>query len=148
MPAHLFRNIIVSAVRPFYNNTSRFNYMSNTNEITKTSKIKFDVNLDKENLPVSIHWEADDADIEGKQEAKAMILSLWDGLQQNALRIDLWTKEMNVEEMNLFLFQTIATLADTFERSTDNSEVAEEIREFAHQLGHKLNVFGPDHKHE
>ncbi|MFN5885997.1 MAG: hypothetical protein ACK445_11720, partial [Bacteroidota bacterium] len=77
MPAHLFRNIIVSAVRPFYNNTSRFNYMSNTNEITKTSKIKFDVNLDKENLPVSIHWEADDADIEGKQEAKAMILSLW-----------------------------------------------------------------------
>ncbi|MFN5663930.1 MAG: gliding motility protein GldC, partial [Bacteroidota bacterium] len=140
--------IIVSAVRPFYNNTSRFNYMSNTNEITKTSKIKFDVNLDKENLPVSIHWEADDADIEGKQEAKAMILSLWDGLQQNALRIDLWTKEMNVEEMNLFLFQTIATLADTFERSTDNSEVAEEIREFAHQLGHKLNVFGPDHKHE
>ena len=122
--------------------------MSNTNEITKTSKIKFDVNLDKENLPVSIHWEADDADIEGKQEAKAMILSLWDGLQQNALRIDLWTKEMNVEEMNLFLFQTIATLADTFERSTDNSEVAEEIREFAHQLGHKLNVFGPDHKHE
>jgi len=122
--------------------------MSNTNEITKTSKIKFDVNLDKENLPVSIHWEADDADIEGKQEAKAMILSLWDGLQQNALRIDLWTKEMNVEEMNLFLFQTIATLADTFDRSTDNSEVAEEIREFAHQLGHKLNVFGPDHKHE
>ena len=77
-----------------------------------------------------------------------MILSLWDGLQQNALRIDLWTKEMNVEEMNLFLFQTIATLADTFERSTDNSEVAEEIREFAHQLGHKLNVFGPDHKQE
>jgi gliding motility-associated protein GldC len=121
--------------------------MSNTNEITKTSQIKFDVNLDKENLPVSIQWEADDADIEGKQEAKAMILSLWDGLQQNALRIDLWTKEMNVEEMNLFLFQTIATLADTFDRSTDNKEVAEEIREFAHHLGHKLNVFGPDHKH-
>jgi gliding motility-associated protein GldC len=122
--------------------------MSNTNEITKTSHIKFDVHLDKENLPVSIQWEADDADIEGKQEAKAMILSLWDGLQQNALRIDLWTKEMNVEEMNLFLFQTIATLADTFDRSTDNREVAGEIREFAHQLGHKLNVFGPDHKHE
>ncbi len=122
--------------------------MSNTNEITKTSQIKFDVHLDKENLPVSIQWEADDADFEGKQEAKAIILALWDGLQQNALRIDLWTKEMNVEEMNLFLFQTLATLADTFDRSTDNQEVAEEIREFAHQLGHKLNVFGPEHKHE
>lgn len=121
--------------------------MSSNNEVVKTSQIRFDVNLDKENLPVNIQWEADDADVEGKQEAKALILALWDGLQQNALRIDLWTKEMNVEEMNLFLFQTIATMADTFDRATDNREVAEEIREFAHQLGHKLNVFGPEHKH-
>ncbi len=118
-----------------------------TNEIVKTSKIEFDVNLDKDNLPVNIQWQADDADMDGKQEAKAMILALWDGMQQNALRIDLWTKEMNVEEMNLFLFQTIATMADTFDRATDNKEVAEDIRDFAHHLGHKLNVFGPEHKH-
>jgi len=116
-------------------------------EITKTSNINFQVNLDKDNLPVSIQWQADDADVEGKQEAKSVILALWDGAQQNALRIDLWTKEMNVEEMNLFLFQTIATLADTFERATENSEVAEMVRDFAHNLGHKLDVFGPDHHH-
>lgn len=121
--------------------------MSTDNEINKSSDIRFTVNLDKENLPVSINWDADDADVEGKQEAKAVILSIWDGLQQNALRIDLWTKDMNVEEMNLFMFQTMATLADTFERATDNKEVAEEIRDFVHHLGHKLDVFGPDHKH-
>lgn len=117
------------------------------NEIVKTSHINFSINLDKDNLPLNIQWEADDADVAGKQDAKSVILALWDGQQQNALRIDLWTKDMNVDEMNLFLFQTIATLADTFERATDNKEVAEEIRDFSHALGHKLNVFGPDHKH-
>jgi gliding motility-associated protein GldC len=121
--------------------------MESNNEIVKTAKINFDIHLDKENLPVSIKWEADDADVDGKQEAKAVVLALWDGLQQNALRIDLWTKDMNVEEMNQFLFQTLATMADTFERATDNKEVADDIREFSHQLGHKLDVFGPDHKH-
>src|SRR5688572_14780426 len=118
-----------------------------SNEIAKTSQIKFHINLDKENLPIQIQWEADDADIEGMQEAKGVILSLWDGLQQNALRIDLWTKDMNVEEMNLFMFQTLATLADTYERATNNPELAEEMRDFSHHFGHKADVFGPDHKH-
>lgn len=118
-----------------------------SNEIVKQSQIRFDVMLDKENLPVQIQWDADDADIEGKQEAKSVLLALWDGVQQNAMRIDLWTKDMNVEEMNLFMFQTLSTLGDTYERATNNTEIAEEIREFAHHFGHKADVFGPEHKH-
>lgn len=118
-----------------------------SNEITKQSQIRIDVMLDNENMPVQIQWDADDADMDGKQEAKSVILAMWDGLQQNAMRIDLWTKEMNVEEMNLFIFQTFATLADTYERATNNREIADEMRDYAHHLGHKLNVFGEDHKH-
>lgn len=122
--------------------------MSNeTNEIAKKSQIRFNVMLDKENLPLQIQWEADDADVEGTQEAKSVLLALWDGIQQNALRIDLWTKDMNVEEMNLFMYQTLATLGDTYERATNNGELAESIREFAHEFGHRAEVFGPDHKH-
>jgi len=117
------------------------------NEIVRTSQIRIDVHLDKENMPAQIHWDADDSDTEGKQEAKSVLLAMWDGLHQNAMRIDLWTKEMNVEEMNIFIFQTFATLADTFERATSNKEVADDMRNYAHQLGHKLNVFGEDHKH-
>ncbi|TAE85274.1 MAG: gliding motility protein GldC [Bacteroidetes bacterium] len=113
------------------------------NEVVKQSAIHFDIGLDKENLPIKIQWSAEDANEEGLQDAKAIILSLWDGEQQNALRIDLWTKDMNVEEMNLFMFQTIATLADTYERATNNTEVSNEIRDFAEQFGHKLKVFGP-----
>jgi len=114
--------------------------MSN-NEISKKSKIVFDIALDKDNLPLTINWEAEDADEQGKQEAKALLLSLWDGLQQNALRIDLWTTEMKVDEMNLFMFQTLATLGDTYERATNNKELADEIREFAHHFGHRAKLF-------
>lgn len=118
-----------------------------TPEIVKTSQIRIDVKLDKDNLPVAIEWDADDSDFEGKEPAKGIMLSLFDGLQQNAMRIDLWTNEMRVDEMNLFFFQTMATMADTFERATGNKEVAEDIRDFVHTLGHKLEVFGDDHKH-
>lgn len=118
-----------------------------SNEIAKKSQIRIDVMLDKDNMPTQIQWDADDADMDGKQEAKSVILAMWDGLQQNAMRIDLWTKDMNVEEMNLFFFQTFATMADTYERATNNSEVAEHMRDYAHTIGHKLNVFGEDHKH-
>ena len=118
-----------------------------SNEITKKSQIRIDVLLDNENMPAQIQWDADDADMEGKHEAKSVILAMWDGLQQNAMRIDLWTKDMNVEEMNLFFFQTFATMADTYERATNNKEIADDMRDYAHHLGHKLEVFGADHKH-
>lgn len=116
-------------------------------EIVKTSQIRINVHLDRENLPVNIEWDADDAEFEGKEPAKGMMLSIFDGLQQNAMRIDLWTKEMNVEEMNLFMFQTLATMADTFERATGNKELSDEMRDFVHHFGHKANVFGEDHHH-
>jgi gliding motility-associated protein GldC len=52
-------------------------------------------------------------------EAKAMILSVWDKDEQNAMRIDLWTKEMQVDEMKQFVHQTILTLADSFEKADE-----------------------------
>lgn len=116
-------------------------------QVAKTSQIRIDVHLDNENLPMNIEWDADDADFEGKESAKGMMLSIFDGLQQNAMRIDLWTQDMNVEEMNLFMFQTLATMADTFERATGNKELSDEMRDFVHHFGHKANVFGPDHQH-
>jgi gliding motility-associated protein GldC len=113
----------------------------------KKSQIRIDVEIDETNMPTLIKWDADDADFEGQQQAKAVMLSLFDGLQQNAMRIDLWTNEMQVDEMNLFMFQTLATLGDTYERATNNKEIADEIREFAHHFGHKVEIFGDDHQH-
>ena len=68
------------------------------------------------------------------------MLALWDQDENNTLRIDLWTKEMMVDEMKKFSCQNIITLADTFERATGDQQIANEIREFGKQLGKKLGV--------
>jgi gliding motility-associated protein GldC len=109
-------------------------------------EIKFDIELDDNKIPEKMHWTAKDGGIVN-QETKAIMLSVWDAKSKESLRIDLWTKEMNVEEMNLFMFQTLATMADTFEKATGNKELSDEMRDFVHHFGHKANVFGPDHQH-
>lgn len=94
----------------------------------KTSDIKLTVHLDENNVPEKIDWEAQDTG--SKSSSKAMLLSLWDEQEKNTLRIDLWTKEMTVEEMKAFFHQNILTLADTFQRATGEGKMAEQMREF------------------
>lgn len=79
----------------------------------------------------SIRWEADEAPVRGEQVARAMLLALWDPEARNAMRIDLWTKEMTVQEMNEFLFQTLMSLADSYSSATKNKDLAAELKLFA-----------------
>ncbi len=97
----------------------------------ENSEILIRVGLDKNRLPQSIQWKADDADTPDMQKAKAMILSLWDGADKTAMRIDLWTMEMMMDEMNDFFFQTLMTMADSYKRATSDDEMSEELRNFA-----------------
>jgi gliding motility-associated protein GldC len=95
------------------------------------STITIDVNLDENKIPHQIQWNATQSNSEEKQEAKAMMISLWDGRDKAALRIDLWTKEMMVDEMGDFFYQTIMTMADTFDRATHQKELVGEMKNFA-----------------
>ena len=79
---------------------------------TITSEIKFLVELDENRVPEKLTWTAQDGGVQ-LEEAKAMLLSIWDGQAQETLRIDLWTKEMPVDEMKLFFHQTLTAMADT-----------------------------------
>ena len=63
-----------------------------------------------------------------------MMISFWDGKERAALRIDLWTKEMMVDEMGDFYYQTMMTMADTFDRATHQQELVGEMKEFAKQF--------------
>ncbi len=99
----------------------------------KTSELKFSIHLDSENIPEAITWEASDAS-EGQQACKALIVSIWDADAKNALRIDLWTKDMPVGEMNEFFFQTLMTMADTYKTATGNEGVAEAMIEFSQEF--------------
>ncbi|MBL7950620.1 MAG: gliding motility protein GldC [Flavobacteriales bacterium] len=94
----------------------------------KTSDIRLSVQLDANNVPERIDWEAEDNG--SKSSSKAVLLSLWDEKEKNTLRIDLWTKEMTVEEMKAFFHQNILTLADTFERATGEGKMAAQMRDF------------------
>src|SRR5947209_8207938 len=100
----------------------------------KTSEIKFTVNLDDEKVPQTIQWEAADSGIEGPRDCKAMMLTVWDGHTNTSLRIDLWTKDMMVDEMKQFFYETLMTMAETYQRATDDDHTAREMKVFAKQF--------------
>ena len=95
------------------------------------SNILIDVSLNENRVPESITWAASESNEDSARKAKAMMLSFWDGADKSALRIDLWTKDMMVDEMADFFYQTIMTMADTFDRATHQSELVEFMKEFA-----------------
>jgi gliding motility-associated protein GldC len=102
------------------------------------SSIVIDVHTDENRMPDAISWKATDTTVEDAQKAKAMILSFWDGAEKSALRIDLWTKDMMVDEMADFFYQTLMTMADTYGRATNHKEVVEEMKSFAHDFYNKF----------
>lgn len=99
-----------------------------------TSTIQIDVELDEKKVPQNIEWKATDSTMERPLNAKAFILSIWDGADKAALRIDLWTQKMMVDEMADFYFQTMMTMADTFERATKMSELTAQMKTNAQQF--------------
>ncbi|AXY76516.1 gliding motility protein GldC [Paraflavitalea soli] len=97
----------------------------------KKSTITIDVALDEKNVPEQITWSATASTADSARPAKALMLSFWDGADKSALRMDLWTKEMMVDEMADFYYQTLMTMADSFERSTHQQELVNDIKTFA-----------------
>lgn len=59
------------------------------------------------------------------------MLSFWDAADKTTLRIDLWTKDMMVDEMADFFYQTMMTMADTYGRATRHEELVDEMKKFA-----------------
>jgi gliding motility-associated protein GldC len=101
--------------------------------------ININVHLDNEKMPEHIDWNATGSINEEPQHAKGVLLSLWDGQEKTALRIDLWTKKMMVDEMNDFFFQTLMTMADTYTRATRNEELSAELKDFARDFKKKAD---------
>ena len=106
----------------------------------KTSEIKFTVTLDERSHPETIQWQAQDSGSEGVKPCKSVMISLWDSPDNGTLRIDLWTKQMPVEEMQRFFYETFISMADTYQRATGENETAIDIREFASRFGKSTRV--------
>jgi gliding motility-associated protein GldC len=95
------------------------------------SQITIDVKLDADKIPQQIVWNASAGNPKEAQPAKAMMLAFWDGQEKSALRIDLWTKDMMVDEMGDFFYQTLMTMADSYNRSTHQTELVNDLKQFA-----------------
>jgi gliding motility-associated protein GldC len=104
----------------------------------KQSEIKFNITLDDNKMPEKIDWSASDTKTESN--SKAVMIALWDTKEQNTLRIDLWTKDMLVDEMKQFYHQNLLLMADSFERATGEQEAAKAMRNFAQEFGERLNL--------
>ena len=108
--------------------------------IAKQSDINISVSLNEDKHPIAINWKADDSGVEGQRQSKAVMISLFDMKEQTTMRIDLWTKEMMVEEMQLFFYETLASMADTYERATHDKVLSDDMRKFARSFGEQTKV--------
>ncbi len=95
------------------------------------STIEIKVSLDDQKMPEKIKWNAPAGGVDEFQEARALLLGIWDEKERSALRIDLWINQFAVDEMIDFFFQTFHGMADTYARSTRDQEMADELKAFA-----------------
>lgn len=105
----------------------------------KTTEIKLKIHLDENHIPEQLFWDAQDGNVIN-QEAKAVLLSLWDSKAKEALRIDLWTKEMPVDEMKMFFYQTLHTMADTFYKATSDEKMMQTMKDFCEYFAEKMEL--------
>lgn len=101
-------------------------------------EISIKIEVDEENIPAKIVWDASDND--QATACRAMLLSMWDHQRKDTLRLDLWTRDMTVDEMKIFFHQTLVTMADTLERSTKEEKMAEDMRDFSAYFADKLEI--------
>lgn len=104
-----------------------------------TSEITLRVGLDENRIPEKLNWSAQDGGIEN-EEAKAMLLSVWDSKNQESLKIDLWTKDMPVDEMKTFFHQTLVSLSDTFLKATQDEKMTATMRDFCEYFAENLGL--------
>ena len=104
-----------------------------------TSKIELNVELDENRIPEKLFWSAEDGGI-SNEESKAIMLSVWNSKAQESLRIDLWTKDMPVDEMKVFFHQTLVSMSDTFKRATQDEKMTATMKDFCDYFAEKLEL--------
>ena len=106
---------------------------------TINSEIKFNIELDENRVPEKLTWSAQDGGVQA-EEAKAIMLSIWDSKAKETMRIDLWTKDMPVDEMKIFFHQTLVAMSDTFKRATYDEKMSDTMKDFCDYFAEKLEL--------
>jgi gliding motility-associated protein GldC len=108
--------------------------------MSRTAEITLKIDLDGDNLPIRIEWQATEAANDAPASCQSMMLSLWDGASKTTAAIDLWTKDTTIDDMNLHFYQVFHKMADTYLRATKNPDVAKLIHDFGDGFGETLGI--------
>ncbi|TAE23372.1 MAG: gliding motility protein GldC [Cytophagales bacterium] len=104
----------------------------------KKSDIHFSVELDNQNVPDKIYWDATDNPNEGLSDTRAIAVSIWDHYHQGTLKMDLWTKDMEVLDMKRFVIEIMDGLASTIESATGDEPMARDIMSLCQVLSRRV----------
>ena len=102
------------------------------------SEIRFSIALDENKVPEAISWSATAAGPE-IHFAKAINIALWDREQAGTMKIDLWTKDMPVDDMKRFCVDNIGSMAENIITATSDRKMGEMMKEFCKRLSDYLD---------
>ncbi len=106
------------------------------------SKLTFDLELDENNVPKNIVMNSTD-----KQAVninlKSLMIAGWDAKNKETLRVDLWTKDMMVNEMFIMYHQTLMSMANTLEKSTGHDKLAGALKDYCEFFAEQTKIIEP-----
>ena len=103
------------------------------------SDINVNVILDKNKIPEKLQWSAKDGGIEN-MDSKAIFMSVWDHKAKEALRIDLWTKDMPINDMFSMYHQTMMGMASSLEKATGHEKLAGALRDYCEFFAEETKI--------
>jgi len=103
--------------------------------------LKFEVTLDENNLPEDIDMLGDEVD-DSSINLKALMIAAWDAKKKETLRVDIWTKDMPVNDMFILYHQNMMGMAISLEKSTGEGKLAEGLRDYCAFFAEKTKILG------
>ena len=113
----------------------------------KKERLTVDVSMDDNLVPETIEWKSSQKN-KDSEKASAALIYFWNAEKNETYNLDLWTKEMSIEEMNKMIFQTLMTLANTYERATNEDQLANAMRDFSQFFGERTEILPKSGKFE
>ncbi len=105
----------------------------------RKTQITLTVSLDENNTPETMEWSALDGGVK-KQSMEAFFLSTWDKETQESARIDLWSKEMPLDQMQIFVHQTLVGIRASYLKATDDVQMGEAMQQFCDFFASERNL--------
>ena len=103
--------------------------------------LKFEVELDENNLPNSIKM-LEEKSSNSSIDLKALMIAAWDAKRKETLRVDIWTKDMPVNDMFIMYHQNMMGMATSLEKSTGQNKLANALRDYCDFFAKETKILG------